>query len=354
MKKILCLLSLLSLLITMGCSSSKVIWYRGNTHVHTTKCNHADSHPDKVAQWYLDNGYNFLVLSEHNYFIDPETVNLPKDRRKDFLLVPGMEVTGKKAIHTTAMNVKKIVPWKFDHEHKHQIIQNHVDGVKAEGGQAILNHPNFRHALAFQHISKVRNLYMFELFNGHPHVHSHGDEKADSTEVLWDKLLTHGMLIYGVSSDDAHQFKTIKKELSNPGRGWVMVDSAGILTSDALTNAMLHGSFYASNGVFLKTYERDHHEYAIEIDLEKTKKEIAKKQVTGKVVTNSKEGIKIEFIADGGKVLSSHESLSASFEIPKGISYIRAKVTYTKKENDILTEFYAWGQPTFLDDRKNH
>ena len=348
------LLFLSLFLLTVACTSSDVVWYRGNTHVHTEICGHADSHPDAVAKWYLDNDYNFLILSEHNHFIDPSSVNLPKDRRKDFILVPGMEVTGKKDIHTTAMNIDKIVPWNFNHDHKHEIIQNHVDGVRKANGQAILNHPNWKHAVAFDHISKVKNLYMFELFNGHPHVHSHGDEKVESTEVMWDNLLTAGMLIYGVSSDDAHQFKTIKKNLSNPGRGWVMVNSSGELNPDALTHAMMHGNFYASNGVFLKKYERSYDKYTIEVDVQKTEKEIAKKQVMGKIVKNSETGFKIEFIADGGKVLHSHKGYSSSLKIPDDIKYLRAKVTLCKNENGILKEYYAWGQPVFLDDRSIH
>ena len=67
-------------------------WYKGNTHVHTTLCGHADTKPDAVAQWYHDRGYNFLILSEHNKFIDPSTVKLKGQPREDFLLVPGEEI----------------------------------------------------------------------------------------------------------------------------------------------------------------------------------------------------------------------------------------------------------------------
>ena len=214
------LLSLFILSTTIA--TEKTIWYRGNTHVHTKLCGHADSHPDVVAKWYLDNGYNFLILSEHNIFIDPKTVNLPKERRKDFILVPGQEVTGKKVIHTTAMNIKKLVPWKFDHKDKSKIIQNHVHGINEAHGHAILNHPNFKHAVKPDDIIKVKGLYMFELYNGHPHVENAGNDKTKSTEEAWDILLTKGMTIYGVSSDDAHHFKKHTPWFSNPGRGWVL------------------------------------------------------------------------------------------------------------------------------------
>ncbi|MCH2206928.1 MAG: hypothetical protein MK132_13800 [Lentisphaerales bacterium] len=63
-----------------------------------------------MAKWYLDNDYNFLILSEHNIFIEPATLNLPADRSKDFILVRGQVVTSQKHIHTTAMNNKELAP----------------------------------------------------------------------------------------------------------------------------------------------------------------------------------------------------------------------------------------------------
>ena len=56
-------------------------WHKGNTHVHTKLCGHADSTPQAVASWYLDHGYHFVILAEHNQFIDPASVKLPEDRR---------------------------------------------------------------------------------------------------------------------------------------------------------------------------------------------------------------------------------------------------------------------------------
>ncbi|HVF39185.1 MAG TPA: hypothetical protein VM939_04735, partial [Gemmatimonadaceae bacterium] len=40
-------------------------WLKGNTHTHTLESD-GDSPPRDVALWYKRNGYNFLVLSDHN------------------------------------------------------------------------------------------------------------------------------------------------------------------------------------------------------------------------------------------------------------------------------------------------
>ena len=92
-----------------------------NTHVHTTLCGHADSTPEFVAQWYHDRGYHFLVLGEHNKFIDPSTVKLKGEIRDDFLLLPGKEVTGP--VHSTAMNISRLVPWNLKTRIVRKIIQ---------------------------------------------------------------------------------------------------------------------------------------------------------------------------------------------------------------------------------------
>jgi hypothetical protein len=74
------------LILLLSCSSKIQTWYRGNTHAHTVICGHADSTPEFVTNWYHSRGYNFLILSEHNHFIDPDTVKMPKELRKDFIL----------------------------------------------------------------------------------------------------------------------------------------------------------------------------------------------------------------------------------------------------------------------------
>lgn len=343
----------MAFLIT-GCTQTQpTTWYRGNTHTHTVICGHADSPPDLVAAWYHDRGYNFVILSEHNHFIDPKTVNLPKPTREDFILVPGVELTGKRHVHTTSMNVKGVPPWQFNDKDKTKIVQNHVDETRKLGGEAILNHPNWQTGVSAEHMIPAKGLHLFELFNGHPHVHSHGHDDRHSTEAMWDEMLTAGKLIYGVSSDDAHHFQTIKPDLSNPGRGWVMV-KAEALTADAITDAMLHGKFYSSNGVFLKRYEPSEKTYRVEVDSQATEAELTGNPLLrGKQVDTGIEGYRIEFFGPKGKRLTTIQGTAAIAAIDPDLAYTRAKVIYTRKMpgSEQLEEYYAWGQPVFTDGR---
>jgi len=325
-------------------------WYKGNTHTHTVLCGHADSTPEAVAQWYLDRGYHFLCLSEHNRFVDPASVKLPDDRRKDFILVPSEEVTGAHSIHTTAMNIDKIVDWRHSHPKKSAVVNKHAELTREAGGVPILNHPNFRWALTDVDIRPATKLRHFELHNGHPSVHNFGDSKHPGTEAIWDALLTHGMAMYGVSSDDAHIFKKMKPNLSNPGRGWVMVRAAE-LTADAIADAMERGDFYATSGVILNDVSTGDGAYAVSVDEVATEASLKSEFVIGRRVDDAKPGCVIEFIGPEGKVLLRSEAAAASFDVTETHAYVRCRVTWTRAVEGGHEAFYAWTQPVFTDGR---
>jgi predicted metal-dependent phosphoesterase TrpH len=338
------LVCLFSLIPALGFSAK---WYKGNTHVHTTLCGHADSTPEFVAQWYHDRGYNFLVLSEHNKFIDPSTVKLKGEVRDDFLLLPGEEVTGP--VHSTAMNISRLVPWDFKHKDRTKIIQNHVDETRKAGGAVILNHPNFGRPIHSHEILPVKNLYMFELYNAHPGVHSFGNAHRPNLEQVWDALLEKKMTIYGVSSDDAHKLQKWGEKENNPGRGWVMVRSDD-LSSEAITKSMLRGDFYSSSGVMLDNLVLGDSHIEISVNQDETACELASEFLFGRPVKKGEPGTTIEFIGPGGEIVKTVEGFSANCNAES--VYLRAKVTHrVKKEDGSLREYYAWTQPVFTDGR---
>ena len=339
------LLTLLITLLPTLVHSQK--WYKGNTHVHTTLCGHADTTPNQVAQWYHDRGYNFLILSEHNQFIDPSTIQLKGEVRGDFLLVPGEEVTGP--VHSTAMNVSRLVPWEFKDKNRSKIIQNHVDETRKAGGTTILNHPLWKRYIQSHEILPVKNLYMFELFNAHPGVKNFQTAHNPSTEQLWDALLEKGMTMYGVSADDAHKLVKWGEKENNPGRGWVMVQSKK-LSSDSLTAAMLKGDFYSSSGVMLDKLVRGANHIEVSVNEKETGCELASEFLFGRAVSKGEPGTFIEFIGPGGEVQKTVNGISASCEA-RG-TYLRAKVTHRVARTDgSLREYYAWTQPVFTDGR---
>ena len=51
--------------MTTGCSSAKPHWYRGNLHTHSLWSDGNDV-PEMICDWYKENGYQFVALSDHN------------------------------------------------------------------------------------------------------------------------------------------------------------------------------------------------------------------------------------------------------------------------------------------------
>ena len=167
-------------------------------------------------------------------------------------------------------------------------------------------------------------------------------------EQKWDSLLTAGRKIYGVSSDDAHEFKTWSLDVSNPGRGWVMVQSEQ-LTRDAITDAMAAGKFYSTSGVMLSVVKIDNENYEISIDEDATYRATESPYVVGYKSEERKDGFWIEFISDEGKVVKTTEGTSASMKVTEGVKYLRAKMTFSRVRGNGSEQFFAWTQPVFLD-----
>lgn len=346
-------------------------WYKGNTHAHTTVSD-GNAPPGYVVNWYHEQGYNFLVLTDHNKFVNPDSIGLPVNLRDDFILIPGEEVTGKWVIHTTALNINGFVPPGNDFNSKTEVIQNHVRSIMSHSGIPVLNHPNFGSGAQASDILPVEGLRLMELYNGYPWSYNWGKEGEHiSVAAKWDSLLSWGFEIYGVASDDAHHYDQFYPDKINPGRGWVMVRTS-MLCNDSVTAAMDRGDFYASNGVILKNVDVTDESYTVEIDMEATKEQMKSPYLSGEIGIEGEPGFSIDFIGQGGKVLQ-HTGLEGSVSVVNGLTvisadgnfrgkpsatyrftsqdkYVRCRVTFCRKRkryDEVYEKLYAWTQPVF-------
>ena len=92
-------------------ASSSVRWFKGNTHTHTVNSD-GDSTPDEVVRWYREHGYNFFVLTDHNYLTSVDGLNAVHGASDRFIVVRGEEVTStasSKAVHVNGLNVDALV-----------------------------------------------------------------------------------------------------------------------------------------------------------------------------------------------------------------------------------------------------
>ena len=293
-------------------------WYKGNLHTHTINSD-GDSSPDAVARWYKEQHYNFLALTDHNYFTDPQGLNGFLSANERFLLIRGEEVTsgfGNAPVHVNALRVRSTIEPAFG-DSVLSTLQKNVDRIRGTGAMPSLNHPFYRWAISAEELKQVKGLKLFEVFNGHPQTNDGG------LEALWDATLSAGNRMYGVAVDDAHVFKRFAPEESNPGRGWIEVQ-APELTEEALLRAIDQGDFYSSSGVKLKSMERGPGRLSLEI------------------AQQYDEEFQIRFVGAGGRILKTETGMSAQHQLRPGDGYVRASVVDSNGRQ-------AWTQPVFAD-----
>ncbi|NOZ40166.1 MAG: hypothetical protein GXP24_08065 [Planctomycetes bacterium] len=303
-------------------ASAELRWYRGNMHTHS-HWSDGDDYLEMIGSWYRDNGYQFLVFTDHNVLANTERwINVKKSKGGpeafgkliaefprliqhritdagelevrlrtfqevaaqlndpgEYLLVQGEEISDAfegLPIHINASNVVDLIaPMKG--RSVSDTIQNNVRAVIAqreETGQPMIvhvNHPNFGYAITAEDLMRVRGEQFFEVYNGHPSVYNAGDALHAGTERVWDIILTHRLtdlqlpMMYGLAVDDGHDYHKVHSRNSNAGRGWVMV-LAKDLTAASLIDSLETGRFYATSGVTLRSVESSAEALTVEVE----------------------------------------------------------------------------------------
>ena len=361
-------------------------WYKGNLHTHSYWSD-GNEFPEMVIGWYKTRGYDFVALSDHNVLAQGEKWKQIPDKplhqhgferylnqygeewvvykknengetevklktyeeykplfeeKGKFLIMQAEEIS--KGPHIGAVNIREeIIPQ--DIEDRVKLAQSMIDAVyeqRERTGQimfAHVNHPNFGGALSPDEMMQLRGDRFFEVYNGHPLVANFGNARKPSTDILWDKYLVNCFkvdkpLIYGIATDDTHDFLQHGVGKSNGGRGWVMV-KARELTPESLITAMEKGDFYASTGVLLESIRFKRKKLTVEIETEE-----------GVAYTIQFWGAKKG--GEEGILLKEEKGHKASYKLASEDLYVRSKIISSKlKENPFQKgEFeMAWTQP---------
>ena len=304
-------------------------WFKGNLHTdgggHSTNSD-GDTPPDHVAEWYLENGYDWLCLTDHNHL----TVLNDADGSgsKWPMLVPGEEVTsrlgpdGQVPVHVNGFGIRHLVKEAVEGTVVHAL-QHNVDAIRAAGGMASVNHPNYRWSIGADELLSVDGYQFVEIYNGHPDSNNDGGGGLPSTYNIWDRLLSAGKQVWGIAVDDSHHFqKEFGPERSNPGRGWVQVRTDK-LDVDGVLQALDAGDFYASTGVALADLRSTRGEIALEIE------------------SGDEARFTTVFTGQRGVELHVSDSLSPRYRPSRLDSYVRATV-YSSRGTK------AWTQPVFV------
>lgn len=316
LRKIACSI-ILAAVICCPCAAEPM-WVKGNTHAHSTQSD-GNVAPQAAADIYRNHGYQFLVLSDHNKLTDPAAITTPAE---GFILIPGEEVTagyGPAPIHVNAIGVSKVIP-PVTGTSRLDTLRRNIDAIAQTGALAQINHPNWHYALGYRELSRRSSCSLFELCNAGGGCNNAGDATHPSLETVWDQMLTDGQTVYGVASDDTHNYNKFASGSDDPGNGWIMV-RVNKLTQAEVLAGIASGDFYASTGVELQDVRFRGGTLSLSI-----------KPTEGKTYS-------IAFIGFGGKVVSEATGLKASCEIANAPNaYLRAKVTASDGK-------VAWTQP---------
>ncbi|MCU0251388.1 MAG: CehA/McbA family metallohydrolase [Vicinamibacterales bacterium] len=299
-------------------------WFKGNTHTHSLNSD-GDSTPDDVVRWYREQRYHFLFLTDHNMVTPVEGLNAVFAMPDRFLVIRGEEVTDQaagKPVHLNMLGGDGRVPPQGG-DTVAEALRRNVAAITGARGVVSINHPNFGWAMSAADLAGGKGAHLIEIHNGHFMVNNAGGGGYPGVEALWDSMLSAGIRVFGVASDDMHQLKQPwSKASARPGQGWVVV-RAGALTAESVLSALAAGDFYASTGVELS-------------EIQATPQRLT---VTVKAQDYAK--YTIHFIGQGGRVLREATASPATYEIAGHEGYVRAKILDSNGQ-------MAWIQPVFV------
>jgi hypothetical protein len=301
------------------------VWLKGSTHVHARPSGDSTEPIDKVLAWYETHGYDFIALTDHNRVTDVASTS-------KLIVLAGIELThnpvgclppGDKSrkcrIHVNVLGVTARPPGKIEwaERHSHErldMYQAALVEAKALGGSVIqINHPQWYWGMTGDLLAEVakRGAQLFEVANVQFGKWNAGDTAHPSTEALWDAALVHGAQVWGVASDDAHDYEGRGRYPA--GGGWVVVKARR--EPQAILDALAAGHFYSSTGVVLARAEVD----------------------AGELVVEAEAGTYTIDWIENGKLVDSVKARTARRALPQS-GYVRAVVTRDDGKR-------AWVQP---------
>lgn len=374
-------------------------WWKGNLHTHSLWSD-GDDFPEMIAQWYSDQGYNFLALSDHNVLSQgmrwmPLTdiakrgseeilekylrrfgkawVETQGQRGQNnfavrlkplnefrylveqhgrFIMIPGEEISDKadgKPVHINATNLLEVIA-PLGGATVRESMQNNLrailDQEQRTGTQILphLNHPNFHYAITAEDLAAVVSERFFEVYNGHPIVNHLGDAQHPSVERIWDLANSIRLAsldaepLMGVATDDTHEYHG--EAGARPGRGWVMVRSR-FLTPEHLIRAMKASDFYCSSGVTLENvgYDSQSQTLALTIQPDPGATYVTQFIATLKPTdTAGSAADSLPRVENIGKVVATSNALNPTYKLRGNEYYVRAVVTSSLPPRDPVYE----------------
>jgi hypothetical protein len=305
------------------------VWLKGSTHVHAKPSGDSAEPVEGVVRWYEDRGYDFIVLTDHN-----RVTSVPTPPR--LIVIPGVELTHNRKdceppgdesrqcrIHINAIGVTARPDGKLewtDYKERQRVALYEKAYATAKGiGASVIqiNHPQYYWGMTPEVLIAIgKGAQLVEIANVQFAKWNQGDATHLSTEALWDAALGAGVSLWGVATDDAHDYDEPGKGRYPAGGGWVVVKAKR--DAQAILTALATGRFYSSTGIELARAERVGDELVVE------------------VAPGASGQHSIAYV-ENGRVVATTNGLSAKRVLPQ-TGYVRAVVTRDDGKQ-------AWVQP---------
>lgn len=348
--------------------------YKANLHCHTS---HSDGSQtcDIVANWYRENGYQVLSMTDHDAYGDQDGGILSAKFQNDKVV---HDWDGDGVLHETR-EVKSGIetyvrdysqpspPWvprdwnmsrpgefvilngleaSFGHPHTNAVgcpsgkiprpreEYGVIDWTHANGGLIFVNHPsgyNPRPTTLFEKHPDLARMDGLEVMNGFlardNRKGTNADGKPGFAEPLWNGCLDMGKRVWGFANDDAHT--TDPSHFAGVGSAWNMV-WAKELTAPAVLEALRAGAFYATCGIIID-------KVALTAD---------------SLTVHSPNATHIEVIGDGGRVLARADAAEMTYRLKGDEKWLRVvlwndTMCYAPPEPQYPQK--AWMQPIMLE-----
>jgi len=209
-------------------------WLKGNLHSHTTNSDGRPS-PQERLDGYINQGYDFLCISDHYKITRIDTVRFPDN----FVLVQGAELHpdnpfGGQTHHFLAYNFDKNI------DSKSMRPQQVIDEVRNQGGSIWLAHPHWSSVNILRDTLPLNGLSGIEVFNTTCQRAGRGE-----SSVHWDDWMDLlGRPIPALANDDAHALESEKRDTYE---AWNMV-RVKERSAKAIIEALEQGCAYVSTG----------------------------------------------------------------------------------------------------------
>ncbi len=267
------------------------VWLKGSTHVHARPSGDSTTPIPEVLTWYEQRKYDFIVLTDHNRISELDTTaatlgesTLRPAGERGLIVFAGIELThnpsncippgdasGKCRIHVNLLGATgrtngKIVWANRKTSERLAKYDAALEQQKSLGGIAQINHPNWFWGMNGDLLAELarRGFALVEIANVAFPEWNRGDKDHPDMDAIWDAALVQGARVWGVASDDAHDYSGTAGVQYPAGGGWIMVKAAP-RDPQAILASIAAGRFYSSTGVVLARAEVEAGELVVEV-----------------------------------------------------------------------------------------